>query len=149
MKNVVLERLIFSPTRVLGRMSVYDDFLLVTVKTLELPWLNNERRRSCIPLGKYKLVKRTSTKYGDHFWVKDVPDRSMVLIHSGNSPKDTEGCILPGEGLANIDDNEELEVISSKRAMKLLNDILDDENQLYIIYQQESEPVKHFDLWLL
>ena len=30
-------------------------------------------------------------------WVKRVPDRANILIHTGNVPKDTRGCIIVGE----------------------------------------------------
>jgi hypothetical protein len=64
--------------------------------TLELPWKNNQRKISCIPEGTYKLEHRFSPKYGQHFWVKDVPGRDMILIHAGNKPADLLGCIAVG-----------------------------------------------------
>jgi hypothetical protein len=65
--------------------------------TLELAWKDNQRRKSCIPEGNYDLVNRQSSKFGKHYWVKDVPGRSAILVHVGNFPKDTSGCILVGD----------------------------------------------------
>lgn len=74
-------------------------------KTLELPWRDNQRQISCIPPGKYKVNIRNSNKYGRVYWVRKVPDRTYILIHSGNYAGDKEknykthvqGCILLGK----------------------------------------------------
>ena len=73
-------------------------------KTVELPWRDNRPRVSCIPEGKYKLRKRTSPKFKEHFEVMDVKDRRFILFHPGNDAgKELRGCIAPvmihtGEG---------------------------------------------------
>ena len=72
--------------------------------TIELPWNNNQRNRSCIPEGTYVLMKRWSPKYKWHLEVTSVPGRSLVLIHAANNAmKELRGCIAPvtllnGEG---------------------------------------------------
>jgi hypothetical protein len=76
----------------------------VFCNTLELPWRDNIRKRSCIPLGEYDVEIRTSPKFGQVYEVKMVPDRSYILTHSGNLAGDiekgylshVEGCILLG-----------------------------------------------------
>lgn len=59
--------------------------------TLELPYRENKRRDSSIPLGEY--VCRYD---GKKLRVYDVPDRTEIQIHVGNYTKDTHGCILVG-----------------------------------------------------
>lgn len=52
---------------------------------------------TAIPAGEYEVVLRYSPKYKritPH--LKDVDGFEWVLIHSGNSAKDTDGCILLG-----------------------------------------------------
>lgn len=76
-----------------------------TCRTLELPWRNNQKQISCIPPGEYDVDIRLSNKYGRIYWVRNVPDRSYILIHSGNYAGDTSkgykshvmGCILLGK----------------------------------------------------
>jgi hypothetical protein len=64
--------------------------------TIELPWLNNKSQSSCIPEGRYELVKRYSEKYKDHLMVKAVAKRSLILIHPANDAlKELKGCIAP------------------------------------------------------
>lgn len=73
-------------------------------KTIELPWLNNQPRVSCIPEGQYELRKRYSAKFKWHFEVKGVSQRDYILVHPANdAQKELKGCIAPvlyatGEG---------------------------------------------------
>lgn len=71
--------------------------------TLELPWKDNARNISCIPQERYKCVRVNSRKFGETFQLIDVPNREGILIHWGNTIKDTEGCILLGTGIGNTE----------------------------------------------
>ena len=64
--------------------------------TLELPWRDNESNVSCIPSGVYDLKLKNSARFGQTVEVCNVPDRSHILFHAGNSEADTHGCILVG-----------------------------------------------------
>jgi len=86
----------------------------VVAKTIELEWKNNARRISCIPIGTYTVVKRTSNKYGNHFHLLNVPGRNMILIHSGNYYSDSLGCIIVGDAHKDIDGDGMVDVINSK-----------------------------------
>ena len=82
----------------IGRLYCEDEFLCYT---LENTWKDNIRRQSCVPLGNYKLSLRNSPtfspRYGHHLVeLVNVPNRDYILIHKGNYPKDTLGCILVG-----------------------------------------------------
>ena len=70
--------------------------------TLELPYRDNQRSISCIPVGDYKVRLRypreSATRNYLHLLVEDVKDRSYILFHRGNTAKDTRGCILVGQG---------------------------------------------------
>lgn len=37
------------------------------------------------------------TIYKDNYRLEDVSGRSYILIHQGNKPSHTEGCLMPGE----------------------------------------------------
>jgi hypothetical protein len=64
--------------------------------TIELPWKENEARLSCIPEGRYELAKRYSVKFGWHLQLKNVVNRSLILIHPANDAlKELKGCIAP------------------------------------------------------
>lgn len=76
-------------------------------KTLELPWRENQKQISCIPPGIYNVDIRVSNKYGRVYWVREVPNRTYILIHSGNFAGDVSkgykshvmGCILLGKDI--------------------------------------------------
>jgi hypothetical protein len=76
--------------------------------TIELPWKNNQSQVSCIPEGKYKLIKRYSPHLKWHLQLMDVPGRQLVLIHPANDAfTELKGCIAPvsvltGEGKGNF-----------------------------------------------
>lgn len=72
--------------------------------TLEETWLDNIPRESCIPEGVYEVVKYSGTKYKDVWLVKNVPGRSAILIHWGNTEQNTAGCILMGKYYAQFGD---------------------------------------------
>lgn len=83
----------FSENSTVGDLYINGEFFC---HTLELPYRNNQKGRSCIPLGEYGIKKRTSDEYGQHFLVTGTGERECILFHVGNYPKDTEGCILVG-----------------------------------------------------
>lgn len=64
--------------------------------TLEPLWQNNERNISCIPPGVYDVHRVDSPNFGETYEVMNVPNRSDILFHWGNTKDDTEGCILVG-----------------------------------------------------
>lgn len=88
-------------------------------KTLELPWMDNARGKSCIKEGIYTvtwsapvLADDPSTPVDEsggrherpyeHYIVHDTPGRSGILIHRGTDPRHSQGCILVGGRFANL-----------------------------------------------
>jgi hypothetical protein len=111
-------------------------------KGLELPWRNNERKQSCIPEGRYMITRRTSPKYGEHFHVLNVTNRSFILIHQGNFTREIEGCILPGTSHQDIDRDGIIDVTNSRVAMTyLLKHITSD--CMAVFYKKGTDPAKH------
>jgi hypothetical protein len=68
----------------------------VICNTIELPWMNNETKVSCIPEGKYFIRKRFSIKFKWHLELIEVKNRSLILFHPANNAlKELNGCIAP------------------------------------------------------
>lgn len=92
--NVVLQRLTTNENGTFGVLIVNERPAFVT---LELPWKDNQTDVSCIPVGTYKAELIHSPRFKKDLYVlNNVPDRSMVEIHIGNTINDTHGCILLG-----------------------------------------------------
>lgn len=132
--KLLITRFSHEENQTLGYGIVFNDSngVQYTFSTLELPWKENARRISCIPVGEYKVVKRWSEKYKNHFHVLDVPNRSYILLHSGNYNRHTLGCILCGKSHLDINGDGERDLTSSKPTMKKLNEILPDEFTMVI-----------------
>lgn len=78
----------------IGVLRVNDKFFCYT---LELPWRENQRQISCIPTGRYDCIWQRSPKFGWTYQITNVPNRTRILIHSGNLSKHTYGCVLLGK----------------------------------------------------
>ena len=87
---------------------------------------------SSIPLGKYIAKKHVSPKFGECLWLQDVEGRSEILVHAGNYHTQILGCILIGLDLADINGDGYLDVTSSRKAMRKLMSLLDDQDEIEI-----------------
>ncbi len=98
----------------------------VTLGTLKVEWtehapiltLENPKRTvdkdNRIPEGTYNCKPYSGTKYKDVYIVENVPNRSAILIHWGNTEKDTEGCILIGNKKGNVNSDNIPDILESK-----------------------------------
>jgi hypothetical protein len=84
------------PDSVVGRLYVNGKYVCFT---LEEAWRDNQRSISCVPPGTYDAYLRYDSSKKNREWcfqLTNVPNRTAIQIHIGNSPGDTEGCILVG-----------------------------------------------------
>lgn len=90
--------------------------------TCEDPWNENEKGKSCIPGGMYQFVPHTGPEYQDVWRAVGVPGRDGILIHNGNTIKDTRGCILVGSQFGKIDGMPA--VLNSRKTLDMLREAL-------------------------
>lgn len=120
----VLKRINSGPDGTFGEIRYKGEVLCVTC---EDPWNDNKPRISCIPKGVYKVVrhgwaKDTPVKFKRVWELLNVPGRSAILIHAGNTQADTIGCILAGTSYGNIDGKPG--IVGSRAAIDKLRNIL-------------------------
>lgn len=125
MKKITLKRINSSSECVLGVLELDNKEIC---KTLELPWRDNQKGISCIPTGEYKLSPYPSSRFGEVYIVNDVPNRTGILIHTGNTADDIEGCILVGDSYGKL--NGKKAVLNSRQAFNLLKETLGEEEYL-------------------
>lgn len=119
MKHLTLIRNLFTKDATFGLIVYNQEPICVT---LENPWLFNAPNISCCPEGVYKVVKHNSSTYPNTFRLENVPKREGILIHAGNFPENTQGCILPG--LSYGVGNRAIAVANSGAAMDKLRALL-------------------------
>lgn len=73
--------------------------------SMEREWADNRPRVSCIPPGRYELVRWSGDRFPKHWaltggTVRLYPGpeakRSAIVIHAANFPRELEGCIALG-----------------------------------------------------
>ena len=105
-----------------GKLYVDGVFECYTVE--DLPRAVKVYGKTAIPKGKYKVVITMSNRFKKRLpLLLNVPGFEGVRIHSGNSSKDTEGCIIVGAVNDRTDDDW---VGSSKVAMSRLMPKIED-----------------------
>lgn len=109
---------------VIGDLSLQDGSEILSGYSVELPWRENERSMSCIPEGTYTATLHNSPKFGKTIWLRDVPGRSEILVHTANSMADLDGCIGPGTEYGWWDQRKELAVWNSKRTLGRIIDAI-------------------------
>jgi hypothetical protein len=112
--------------------------------TLERPWLNNQKDNpntkvndsSRIPAGTYPLKvieENISKKFPyKHLEVLNVPNRSAILIHRGNTVNDTLGCILVG---ADFVEGTDTLTATSKDTLNKIMELFEDAKEGTLIIQ--------------
>jgi hypothetical protein len=93
--NLVLKRIELGDTYTIGKLYIDDVFECYTLEDKVRD--AKVRNETAIPYGTYPVCIDYSNRFQkDMPHVLDVPEFSGIRIHSGNTDKDTEGCILLG-----------------------------------------------------
>jgi hypothetical protein len=111
-----------------GILVLDDEPLCVTC---EDDWQDNAAGRSCIPPGIYKCLHHDGEHYKRVWEVLNVPGRTAILIHNGNTARDTQGCILVGDSFGHVGGAPA--VMNSLKTLDMLRQRLPDAFMLEII----------------
>lgn len=96
---LLLDRKEYKDTYTMGSLYLDDEFICNTLED-KYRDLTKEAKipgSTCIPSGVYDVVITWSPRFKDMYpRLLNVPFFSGILIHKGNTHRDTEGCILVG-----------------------------------------------------
>ena len=108
--------------------------------TLEPIWRNYDGgemkipRKSAIPEGSYRVVVTKSQRFGRYLpLLVGVPGFEGVRMHSGNTSRDTEGCILVGHNL------QVGKVLWSRITLEKLMKLIENEKEIYLTIKNTWE----------
>ncbi len=89
----------------LGKMYVDGKFECHTLEDVVRESGIKVKGQTAIPEGTYTVLIGPSPAHNNRLYmrIQNVPLFSGILIHSGNTDKDTEGCILVGQKVVNDD----------------------------------------------
>ena len=122
----------------IGRLE--DENGMKICDTLEPTWRNYKGgemkipKKSAIPEGSYRVVVTKSQRFGIYLpLLVGVPGFEGVRIHSGNTNKDTEGCILVGHNL------QVGKVLWSRITLEKLMKLIENEKEIFLIIKNTWE----------
>lgn len=98
-----VERRFLKPEYTIGQMEVDGKYFCDTLEDRARD-LSREKKvpgQTAIPAGKYEVIVNISPRFRRKLpRLLNVPGFEGILIHRGNTPEDTAGCILVGENKA-------------------------------------------------
>lgn len=117
--KILLDRFAESVDGTFGRLYIPIESKSMFAYTLEEEWRDNEPNESRIPVGTYVCERTAYHKMDDlpTFEIMNVPGRSRILFHPGNTEEDTQGCVLLGGGMGPLAVEDEDD--AGRKRMKL------------------------------
>lgn len=76
----------------------------------------------CIPAGTYQCIPHNGAKWQNVWEITNVPGRTAILIHAGNTDSNTEGCVCVGTSFGWLGTNQA--VMESLNALNKLRSCL-------------------------
>lgn len=147
--NLYVDRYLSTKEATLGRLSIDGQFKCYTLEDEFRAVKVMEETR--IPQGKYEIKFLTSGRHHVQYlkmfpemhkgmlWLQNVPKFDGILIHIGNTEKDTAGCLLIGMER----DEKTMSIQRSTPAYRLIYpivaDVLSENGQVFITYTDHDK----------
>jgi hypothetical protein len=96
--KMLLQRIAQKPNYTIGNLYVNDEFVCNTLEDEVRAEGVKVPKYTAIPAGTYDVEYTYSNRFKTFLpELMRVPNFTAIRIHAGNTPADTEGCILVGE----------------------------------------------------
>ena len=133
--KIIVKRQYFLPNCTIGQISVlFDDVPVLPIYVCDslepraIDWSKEKKikGKTAIPCGEYDVEYRHSEKFKRQMpFLKNVPHFEGVMLHTGNRPSDTKGCILVGTNPRNQTGIILPSLINSRIKFKVLEKFLE------------------------
>lgn len=128
--KMLLTREIYNDVTTIGKLFIDGKFFCYTLEDTVRAKGVKVNGKTAIPSGLYKLAINMSTRFKRlMIQLLNVPNFEGVRIHSGNTAKDTEGCILVAK---NKIDNNTIQGSMEKEVFKYVDTHLKKGNEVFI-----------------
>lgn len=125
--TIVVKRFKKTPDVTIGKMYINGNYVCDTLEDPIRP--TKIKGKTAIPNGTYNVKWHDSPKFKRKLpWLQNVPNYEYILIHSGNTTADTDGCILVGKW----DGNNALTGGTSRPALQNVINLLQGISQMTI-----------------
>ena len=98
--ELFLKRFKFTENATYGRLHVGGEFFCYILEDTDRRLEDGGEKiygKTAIPRGRYEIIINYSNRFKRKLpLLKDVPQFEGIRIHTGNGPKDTYGCLIPG-----------------------------------------------------
>ena len=136
MKKIKVQRIFIGKKYTIGKLYVNDEYICDTLedtnrdKNKDGDLLDEGEGKiygeTCIPFGTYKVVHFSNPHFGQCLRVLNVKHFEGILIHCGNIPEHTLGCILVGYN------TEKGKVLNSRPALNKVLKALDSSRDIIL-----------------
>lgn len=103
-----VKRIARKPTYTIGKLYIDGKYFCDTIEDRDRGLMQSDKldyikkvkiaNETAVPTGTYKVIINISPKFKRNLpRLLDVPGFDGILIHRGNTDKDTSGCIIVGE----------------------------------------------------
>ena len=138
LKVVDIRRFIFRDDCTIGHMRViYDDTITFDCFSLEQMDLSNAPYESSIPSGLYKM-KLGHFNAGGYkaYEVIEVPGRTQIKFHVGNTVKNIWGCLCPGDAI-HIFNTSMWGVLNSEATFNKFMDVMAGDKECWLSIRED------------
>ena len=97
--DIIVKREVKKDAYTMGSLYIEGKWVCNTLEPHCIDWKKEQKvmGKTAIPEGRYQVERRESPKFGRLMpYLLDVPHFKGIMIHTGNAPAHTKGCILVG-----------------------------------------------------
>ena len=123
-----------------------------TLEPHAIDWSREQKvmGKTAIPCGRYEVKLRYSNTFKREMpFLENVPHFTGIMLHMGNSPEDTRGCILVGNAARPTNDEMDNVTASTDKAT-VIGWVSDSRKTFKKLYELIEEAVSHNEpVWMV